>query len=69
MAEAAKSSRPWKGETGFINRALLERHLPDLTSPVYYFAGPPAMTTAMREMLEGIGVAEASMRYEEFYGY
>ena len=69
MTEAAKSSQPWKGETGFINRALLERHLPDLTSPVYYFAGPPAMTTAMRELLEGVGVAEDSMRYEEFYGY
>ena len=69
MTEAAKSAQPWKGETGFINRALLERHLPDLKSPVYYFAGPPAMTNAMHDMLEGFGVAEGSMRYEEFYGY
>ena len=41
----------------------------DLTSPIYYFAGPPHMTMAMRRMLEDIGIREQAMRYEEFYGY
>lgn len=59
----------WKGETGFIRRDLLERHLPDLRAPVYYFAGPPAMAAAMQELLSGIGIADADMRSEEFYGY
>jgi len=59
----------WTGETGFIRRELLERHLPDLRAPVYYFAGPPAMSMAMQEMLAGLGIAEADMRSEEFYGY
>jgi hypothetical protein len=27
------------------------------------------MTTAMRHMLEDIGISEQAMRYEEFYGY
>ena len=48
---------------------MLERHLPDLTSAVYYFAGPPAMVMAMHNMLDGIGITEQAMRYEEFYGY
>jgi Na+-transporting NADH:ubiquinone oxidoreductase subunit NqrF len=69
MSEPHKSSRPWAGETGVIRRELLERYLPDLTSPIYYFAGPPAMTMAMHELLDSLGVAERSMRYEEFYGY
>ena len=69
MAESEKSAQPWSGETGFIRREMLERHLPDTTSPVYYFAGPPAMTAAMQQMLEGIGIGEQAMRYEEFYGY
>jgi ferredoxin-NADP reductase len=69
MAEAEKSARPWSGETGFIRREMLERHLADISKPVYYFAGPPAMTMAMSEMLSGMGIAEDSMRYEEFYGY
>ena len=59
----------WKGETGFINRALLERHLPKPVEPIYYFAGPPAMAMAMQSMLTELGVAEADMRSEEFYGY
>lgn len=69
MAEAEKSAQAWSGETGFIRRDMLERHLPDMARPVYYFAGPPAMTMAMHEMLEGIGIGEDAMRYEEFYGY
>jgi ferredoxin-NADP reductase len=69
MAEAEKSTQPWSGETGFIRREMLERHLPDTARPVYYFAGPPAMTMAMQEMLAGMGIGEDAMRYEEFYGY
>ena len=69
MAEPEKSSAPWSGETGFIRRDMLERHLPDLMRPMYYFAGPPAMTMAMQKMLEDIGVTDDAMRYEEFYGY
>jgi ferredoxin-NADP reductase len=51
----------WKGETGFIRRDMLERHLP-AGAPVYYFAGP-------QTMLGEIGIADADMRSEEFYGY
>jgi ferredoxin-NADP reductase len=68
---AAMSDPPadWKGETGFLRRDILERHQPDLRAPIYYFAGPPAMAMAMQEMLSGLGIADADMRSEEFYGY
>jgi ferredoxin-NADP reductase len=69
MAEPEKSAQPWPGETGFIRRDMLERHLPDLTAPLYYFAGPPPMTMAMQRMLEQLNINERAMRYEEFYGY
>lgn len=69
MSEPEKSARPWRGEKGFIDRAMLERHLGELKAPVYYFAGPPAMAMAMQEMLSRAGVAEADTRSEEFYGY
>jgi ferredoxin-NADP reductase len=59
----------WKGETGFIDGAILRRHLTDPLKPVYYFAGPPAMAMAMQSMLAELGVADADMRSEEFYGY
>ncbi len=69
MSEMGKSQRPWKGETGFINREMLTRSLPQLTGPVYYIAGPPAMVAAMRQMLSAAGVDEDDVRTEEFGGY
>lgn len=69
MSEPEKSARPWSGETGFIRRELLERHVADPKAALYYFAGPPAMTAAMHKLLDELGIGEASMRYEEFYGY
>lgn len=69
MSEAEKSARPWSGERGFIDRAMLERHLPDLRGAVFYFAGPPAMANAMQQLLSGAGVHDDDMRSEEFYGY
>ena len=69
MSEMRKSSRPWKGETGFINREMLARHLNALQGPIYYIAGPPAMVAAMRQMLSGAGVDEDDIRTEEFAGY
>ena len=59
----------WRGERRRISRELLAEHLPDLRSPIYYFAGPPGMTMAVQGMLSELGVAEDDMRSEEFYGY
>jgi ferredoxin-NADP reductase len=69
MTGPGKSAPAWTGETGFIGRALLERHLPDITSPIYYMAGPPAMTMAMQEMLADCGVSPLDTQFEEFFGY
>ena len=69
MTEMAKSSRPWSGETGFINREMLAKHLPSLQGPIYYIAGPPGMVTAMRQMLVQAAVDEDDIRTEEFAGY
>ena len=59
----------WRGERRRISRELLAEHLPDLRSPIYYFAGPPGMTMAVQGMLSELGIAEDDMRSEEFYGY
>lgn len=69
MVEMDKSSRPWSGETGFIDRAMLERHLKDLAGKVYYIAGPPGLVEAMQKMLLGAGVAQDAIHTDEFFGY
>ncbi len=69
MTAPEKSARAWRGETGRIDQAMLERHVGDLLEPIYYLAGPPAMTEAMRGMLRACGLGEESMRCEDFFGY
>jgi ferredoxin-NADP reductase len=69
MTDMPQSRLPWMGETGKIDEALLKRIGAGLGSPVYYVAGPPAMVAALRETLEGAGVADDDVRSEEFHGY
>jgi ferredoxin-NADP reductase len=69
MSEINKSAQTWNRETGFINREMLARHLPNLQGPIYYMAGPPTMVAAMHGMLIAAGVDEDDLRTEEFAGY
>lgn len=69
MTEMSRSTRAWRGNTGFISGAMLATQLGSLQGPIYYVAGPPPMVAAMREMLVGAGVDEDDMRTEEFAGY
>ncbi|MEB3032068.1 FAD-dependent oxidoreductase [[Mycobacterium] nativiensis] len=67
MTEPDRQS--WSGQIGVVDADLLRRHLPDLTRPVYYVAGPPPMALAMLDLLEDLGVDDADIKSAEFYGY
>jgi ferredoxin-NADP reductase len=69
MTAAAGSTRPWTGETGYINAEKLARFVGDLKAPIYYIAGPAGMVNALRAALAAAGVDEAAIRAEEFAGY
>jgi ferredoxin-NADP reductase len=69
MTNMEKSKRPWTGETGYVDKAMLTRFVPDLAAPIYYVAGPPSMVTAMKEILTASGVNEDDIRSEDFAGY
>ncbi|HZK76798.1 MAG TPA: FAD-dependent oxidoreductase [Candidatus Kapabacteria bacterium] len=59
----------WSGERGFVDKPMIERHVSDLSTPIYYMAGPAGFVTAMRKMLVEAKVDEDSIRFEEFPGY
>ncbi len=69
MTKMTDSRQPWNGETGFINPEMLQRYLPSLQGPTYYLAGPPAMVSAMRDILTQARVDDDDIRTEEFSGY
>jgi ferredoxin-NADP reductase len=69
MTNPDKSRQTWSGETGYIDITMLRKYLGELTSAIYYTAGPPAMVAAMLEMLGKGGVWMNQIRSEEFIGY
>jgi ferredoxin-NADP reductase len=69
MTKMDKSKRSWDGETGYIDKTMLARFVPDVAAPIYYIAGPPSMVTAMKETLIRAGVNEDDIRSEDFAGY
>ena len=69
MTAMSQSSEPWSGPTGPIDEALLKRATADLTRPIYYVVGPPAMADALQLTLSDAGVNDDDIRSESFYGY
>ena len=58
----------WEGETGFVTRDMLERHLPaDQRRAVHYFlCGPPPMLKAVEDGLAQLGVPSDHVKVEIF---
>lgn len=59
----------WSGERGVITREMLAKHVGDVTTPVYYVAGPPALVRAMTTLLDELRVDRAQVHAEGFAGY
>ena len=69
MTDTAESNPSPGDETGRIDAAMLDRHLTDLTAPVYYCVGPAPMIASTKEMLTQMGIPKENMRFEQFAGY
>lgn len=69
MTRMGRSKQPWDGETGYIDKTLLEKYLKELAGPIYYIAGPRAMVAGLRAMLNQAGIDNDDIRTEEFSGY
>lgn len=57
----------WPGDRGFVDRAVLRRHLPDRYQHRQYFiCGPPPMVTAVEDVLAGLDVPADRVHTERF---
>jgi ferredoxin-NADP reductase len=59
----------WSGERGYLTPEMIAKHVADITKPIYYLAGPPAMISAMETVLRNAGVRRENVRAEAFSGY
>ena len=69
MTAMPASHLPWAGQEGLVTAELVRHAVGDLSTPVFYVAGPPGMVEAMRQTLSGAGIDDDDIRSEEFYGY
>ena len=59
----------WTGHIGFIHQVVLDNYLNDHPAPEdieYYLCGPPLMLSAVRNMLDELGVEEEMVRFDDF---
>ena len=54
-------------EVAFVHEAALRLHGPQLKDMEIYFAGPPAMATAVQAMLLQAGVPPEQQHFDQFY--
>lgn len=59
----------WTGEKGFITDKLIQKYVPDLTAPIYYVCGAPAMVNALQTTLASMNIPADQIRVEDFPGY
>jgi glycine betaine catabolism B len=59
----------WSGERGFITAELVRRYMDPLDGWHFFLSGPPLMVTAMRQVLEELGVTPERASIEDFTGY
>lgn len=69
MTEPEKSAKKWQGETERIGQALINKYLQDLQHPIYYVSGLPEMVSAMKVLLNSLGVPKDNVQAEEFTGF
>ncbi len=56
-------------EVGRIDRAMLDRYVPNLKAAVWYVAGLPGMVHAMAGLLGRAGVRKSNIKAETFAGF
>lgn len=59
----------WHAETGRINDEMIQKYIKNITEPIFYSSGPPAMVKAMIELMEKMDIPEEHIRTEDFSGY
>ena len=70
LTSPGASCSEWKGCTGFVDRCMIEREIPEHEERVFYICGPPGMVTYLKDVLTGeMKKPESGVVVERFAGY
>jgi ferredoxin-NADP reductase len=66
---ADKSRQPWVRLRRYVDVGFLREHIGDITTPMFYIAGPPGMVAGIAKAVIEAGTVSARIRCEKFEGY
>lgn len=69
VATMDKPDNVWQGETGYITHTMIKKYVPDLSTPIFYVCGGPAMVSTLQELLVEMGIENERIKVEDFPGY
>lgn len=64
-----ESSITWSGLTGRVNSSMIKDGFKEWKHATYFIAGPPKMSAAMKEILQGMDIQSDRIHVEIFTGY
>jgi toluene monooxygenase electron transfer component len=67
VSPGAEVDAAWSGSIGYLHEVALQRFGEQLPQMEIYFAGPPAMATAMQRMLVEAKVPPSQVHFDQFY--
>ncbi len=59
----------WSGEVGRLNQEMLSKHVPNLSSRIFYISGPNAMVEAYKQLLHSLRVPRSRIVTDYFPGF
>ena len=70
LAGPDTGSKKWPGRRGYIDADMVKEEIPDYKERVFYICGPPVMVVTLVDILRNsLGIAEDSIKTENFTGY
>ncbi|OGK13883.1 hypothetical protein A3C98_01870 [Candidatus Roizmanbacteria bacterium RIFCSPHIGHO2_02_FULL_37_15] len=69
ITQPGETKSSWQGNIGRIDADLIKKHVSDLSSSLFYSAGPPSMVEAIVNIVKSLGVNDSRIRKEKFSGY
>lgn len=69
ITKTEESKDMWNGETGRIDRILIEKYVKNIHGRLYYIVGPTIMVSAIADILRNMGILSDNIKTEDFPGY
>ena len=69
LTDQKAALQDWKGYTGYIDRPMIEKEIPDYLEREFYLSGPRSMIIAFEKTLYAMGVSRTQIRKDFFPGF